>query len=136
MWLYSLAICKWKTLFFKNTLHTVVHLMKGLLQIVLQGFWLKFMSHRWDDISHKLYHKSRLIRCSVLEESLSMYGRVWSFIKTIIFALFVMTCKMVYQNLFDIQSLSILQLYQKWLNYWIALFVCFLVTRHVCVTVN
>lgn len=36
--------------------------------------------------------KSSLTWCSILKESLSMYGGVWIFIKTIIFASFVMTC--------------------------------------------
>lgn len=51
-----------------------------------------------------------------------MYGGAWSFIKTIIFAMFVTTCKKRKEKKKDreiclIYSISILQLYQKWLNY-------------------
>lgn len=58
-----------------------------------EGSSLNFQSHKRDLISRRFYHKSSLMWCSILEESLSRYGRVRSFIKTIIFALFVMTCK-------------------------------------------
>lgn len=54
---------------------------------------MNIQSHKWAVISHRLYHNSSLMWCAILEESLSMYGGVWNFIKTIIFALFVTTCK-------------------------------------------
>lgn len=42
---------------------------------------LNFQSHKWAVISHRLYHDSSLMWCSILKESLSMYGGVWNFIK-------------------------------------------------------
>lgn len=98
---------KWFTFAFLTllTAELALQVQMWLLAVTLQK--TRISSHI-NGVS--FYHSQKRCRmwCSILKESLSMYGRVWNFIRTIIFALFVTTCKKRYnKNLFDIHSISL-----------------------------